>query len=399
MKFEQGTIKEELEKAIEEQNIVVYYQPKYNAIKNKINGAEALVRWKDAEQNIISPAEFIPLLEKTGDIVILDWYVLEQVCRFQKARFKQKKIVPIAVNFSRIHTFEPDFLEHLNRIVDKWGIAHPYIEVEITESSLSQSDEAIIPFLESIRDAGYTIAIDDFGSGLSSLSFVKDVPANVLKIDKSLLSHNCEDEKERIVLESIFTFAHRLKIATVAEGVETKEQLGFLRTCGCETIQGFYFAKPMPETEFTDRLNEENLEGNAEDIILTQSAASATQLLLDAVFTCYTLVIMSNLTRNSFYMMSYENFTTTSCPSTGIYTELIEHGASTMYQEDQQLFRDTFNREVQLRAFEDGQRVRSVITRQLGDDGVYRKVETTNYYMKNPNVEDVLAITLCKPLE
>ncbi len=155
----------------------------------------------------------------------------------------------------------------------------------------------------------------------------------------------------------------------------------------------------MPETEFTDRLNEENLEENIEDIILTQSAASATQLLLDAVFTCYTLVIMSNLTRNSFYMMSYENFTTTSCPSTGIYTELIEHGASTMYQEDQQLFRDTFNREVQLRAFEDGQRVRSVITRQLGDDGVYRKVETTNYYMKNPNVEDVLAITLCKPLE
>ncbi len=124
------------------------------------------------------------------------------------------------------------------------GIAHPYIEVEITESSLSQSDEAIIPFLENIRDAGYTIAIDDFGSGLSSLSFVKDVPANVLKIDKSLLSHNCEDEKKKNCIESIFTFAHRLKIATVAEGVETKKSsLVFFADLRVRNDTGILFCK------------------------------------------------------------------------------------------------------------------------------------------------------------
>ena len=200
-------------------------------------------------------------------------------------------------------------------------------------------------------------------------------------------------------LESIFDFAHRLKLVTVAEGVETKEQLGFLRTCGCELIQGFLFAKPMPEDDFREALKAADSVPETEDILLTLPPASATQLLLNAVFKCYPLVILSNLSRNSFYMMAYEQFSTRSCPSTGVYTELIVHGASTMHPDDKQLFSDTFDVEDQIRAYGNGQRERAVVTRQLGDDGIYRRVETTNYYMKNPASEDILAITLSRAVE
>ncbi len=390
-----------LDKAIANKEIKVFYQPKFDAVTCKVSGAEALARWVTADGEIIPPVKFIPLLEKIGLIIKLDWYVLGEVCRFLKEEIDSgENTVTVSVNFSRLHTLETDLADHLCKAVDGCGVPRNLIEIEITESALAMTGNDVITFVKNIRNAGFTVSIDDFGSGLSSLNFVKDVPASVLKIDKSLLSGNCENEKERIVLESIFSFAHRLKLTTVAEGVETKEQLGFLRTCGCENIQGFLFAKPMPENEFREILKRPEALGHTEeDILLTQPPATATQLLLNAVFARYPLVIFSNLTRNSFYMMVYENFSTTSCPSTGIYTELIEHGASTMHPDDVQLFKDTFDINDQLNAYAQGQRTRSVITRQLGDDGIYRRVETANYYVKNPSVDDVLAITLSRPLE
>lgn len=395
-----SNVGELLRKAIENREIKVYYQPKYNAVNSKIQGAEALARWQMQDGVIISPGMFIPLLEELGLIVELDWYMLRETCLFLANEIKEgRHVVTVSVNFSRFHAKEPNFAERLAETVDSFGIERRLIEVEITESALAFDGDSIIGFVRSIKDAGFDISIDDFGSGLSSLNFVKDVPASVLKIDKSLLSGNCEDEKERIVLESIFEFAHRLKLTTVAEGVETKEQLGFLRTCGCELIQGFLFAKPMPEDDFREALKAAEQVPETEDILLTLPPASATQLLLNAVFTRYPLVILSNLSRNSFYMMAYEQFSSRSCPSTGVYTELIVHGASTMHPEDQKLFSDTFDLEDQIKAYENGQRERAVVTRQLGDDGIYRRVETTNYYMKNAASDDILAITLSRAIE
>lgn len=386
--------------ALDNREIKVFYQPKHNAINGKIQGAEALARWQMSDGVMISPAMFIPLLEELGLIAEVDWYMLRETCRFLAKEIKENRhVVTVSVNFSRLHAKEPDFAERLSETVDELGVPRRLIEIEITESALAMDGADIIKFVRSIKDAGFEISIDDFGSGLSSLNFVKDVPASVLKIDKSLLSGNCEDEKERIVLESIFDFAHRLKMITVAEGVETKEQLGFLRTCGCELIQGFLFSKPMPEEDFREALKLADSAPEAEDILLTLPPASATQLLLNAVFKRYPLVILSNLSRNSFYMMAYEQFSTRSCPSTGVYTELIVHGASTMHPDDKQLFADTFDVKDQINAYENGQRERAVVTRQLGDDGVYRKVETTNYYMKNPASEDILAITLSRAIE
>lgn len=389
-----------IEKAFENHEIKVYYQPKFSAVNSKIMGAEALARWQMSDGVMISPAMFVPLLEELGLIIDLDWYVYREVCRFiADERKAGGKVVTVSSNFSRFHAREADFAKKLSEIADEYNVPRKYLEVEITESALAFEGVDIIDFVSSIKDAGFAISIDDFGSGLSSLNFVKDVPASELKIDKSLLSHNCENEKERIVLEAIFEFAHRLNMTTVAEGVETKEQLGFLRTCGCELIQGYLFAKPMPEEDFRNILLQSEKTTETEDILLVQSPATASQLLLDAVFTEYPLVIMSNLSRNSFYMMAYENFSTRSCPSTGVYTELIVHGASTMYPDDQKLFFDTFDINDQIKAYERGERTRRVVTRQLGDDGIYRKVETTNYYMKNPNSDDILAITLSHAVE
>lgn len=398
--FTEENIGRLLDEAIAEGKIAAYYQPKYDAITAKITGAEALARWIGDDGTLIPPNSFVPILEKSTLITKLDWHILKTVCEFLSKQQKNGvKSVPISVNFSRLHTHETEFTSRLCAIVDGYEIPHGLIEVEITESALAKGRDNIISFIADVRGAGFAVAIDDFGSGLSSLNFVKDVPANVLKIDKSLLSGNCENEKERIVLESIFSFAQRLKLTTVAEGVETKEQLGFLRTCGCETIQGYYFAKPMNEDDYSQLFDKDLAETETDDILLTQPAASATQLLLDAVFMCYPLVIMSNLSRNSFYMMVYENFTTRSCPSTGVYSELIMHGASTMHPDDKELFISTFDLQDQINSYRNGQRKRRVVTRQLGDDGIYRAVETTNYYVKNPASDDILAITLSKPLE
>lgn len=386
--------------AMEKGEFCAYFQPKYDALTGKLSGAEALSRWISGGK-VIPPDSFIPLLEELGYAVReLDWFMLDKVCALLKRQIGEGiRTVPISVNFSRLHTCEADFAEKLCATVDKYGVPHNLIEAEITESALEKCGKSIVDFIADIRKAGFSVSIDDFGSGLSSLSFVKDVPANVLKIDKSLLSKNCENEKERIVLESIFGFAHRLTMETVAEGVETKEQLGFLRTCGCTLIQGYLFAKPMPEANFYELCRNALAKAPEEDILVTQPAATATQLLLEAVFKHFPLVIMSNLSRNSFYMMAYDNFTTTGCPSTGIYTELIQHGAATMHPDDAKLFADTFDVERQLKLFSEGVRTISVTTRQLGDDGIYRSVETTNHYVQNPSADDVLAITLSRSIE
>ena len=390
-----------VEKAMENHELTPYYQPQYDAITNRLVSAEALVRWIKPDGSIIPPVDFIPVLENSNAILAVDWYMLKEVCQFLDRQKKEGiPCVPIAVNFSRMHMiYEKNFTEKLCNIVDSYQIEHKWIEVEITESAFVEESGSIGMLVADIRKAGFCVAIDDFGSGVSNLSFVKDVEIDTLKIDKSLISRNCEDEKERIVLESIFNFAHRLKMTTVAEGVETREQLGFLRTCSCKKIQGFLFAKPMPEQDFANACKTQTQSDEMEDILMVQAPSSATQLLMDAIFTKYPLVIFSNLTRNSFYMMAYENFSATTCPSTGVFEELIAHGAATMHPEDQEAFQKTFSISNQMEAYKRGDKSVRLVTRQIGNDGIYRKVETTNYFVKNPSVDDVLVISLCDNLE
>ena len=389
--------KEEIVHALKNGELRAYYQPQYDALTSQVKSAEALVRWIQPDGSVISPFFFVPLAEESDLIMEIDWYVLHQTCKMLQKQDENQQF-PISVNFSRRHISEPDFAEKLSAVVDGYDLPHYLIEVEITESAMVNESEKILSWIISIRNAGFTVAIDDFGSGLSSLQFVKDVPADVLKLDKSLLSQNCEDEKERIVLESIFNFAHRLHMVTIAEGVETKEQLAFLRTCGCEKIQGYIFAKPMPEAEYLALCQLHHTAGSPADILQLQSPASAVNLLLGVIFQRYPLVIFSNLTRNSFYMMAYQDFTAKGCPSTGVFDELIQHGAESMYPDDQAIFAQTFDRQNLLKAHEEGKKVVGLITRQRGDDGIYRRVETMDYFVKSPSSDDVLVITLCDNL-
>lgn len=388
---------EEIRKALENKELCVYYQPMYVTMTGQLKSAEALVRWIKPDGTVIPPSEFIPAAEESDLIMDIDWYVTDTVCRTLEKQNMMPQF-PISVNFSRKHILEKNFAQKLTELVDKYELPHPLIEIEITESAIVFEERSLFGWITSIRKAGFTVAIDDFGSGMSSLNFIKDVPADVLKIDKSLLSHNCEDEKERIVLESIFTFAHRLHLRTVAEGVETKEQLAFLRSCDCHTIQGYIFARPMPEAEYLSLCQSHTIAEEPADILQIQNPASAMNMLLEVVCRRYPLIIFTNLTRNTYYAMTFQEFTTTSCPSTGIFDELIVNGANSMHPDDREIFAATFNRKKLISEYYAGKQEVHLVTRQLGDDGIYRKVETFDYFVKNTQSEDIIAITLCQNL-
>lgn len=254
MREENKDLVARIREAIENRELEAHYQPQYDGESHKLISAEAVVRWRKPDGSLVLPSDFIPELEKGDGILMVDWYMLKEVCRFLSDLLKQGvEIVPISVNFSRMHViYEKDFKERLCAIVDGYEVPHRYIEVELTESAIVENEKELIALINDVRGEGFRVAIDDFGSGVSSLGFIKEVDVDVLKLDKSLISGNCEDEKERIVLESVFHIAHRLKLETVAEGVETVEQLGFLKTCNCEKIQGYYFSKPRAEKDFLE---------------------------------------------------------------------------------------------------------------------------------------------------
>ena len=386
--------------AMQRQELKVYYQPKFDATTNRMKSAEALVRWIREDGSVILPEQFIPMMEQTGAITMLDWYMLEEVCSFlERVQKENIHARPVSVNFSRWHLHEENTLKRLVSIVDSHHLEHRLIVIEITESAMINEEERMRELVAQLHENGFEFSMDDFGSGLSSLSMVADTLPDEIKIDRSLLKKNCEDERERIILESIFLFANRLNMRTVAEGVETKEQLGFLRTCNCNLIQGFLFARPMPEDAFRELLINRNKNVAEEDILQVQSKSAAVQLLLQAICMQYPLIIYGNLTRNSFYMMTYDNFTSRSCPSTGSVDDLIEHGTMSMHPEDRELWHQTFCRENQLKLYGEGKKQFHLITRQIGDDGVYRKVKTSNYFVKSPASEDVLVISLCNNCE
>ena len=387
-------------KAMEKHELKVYYQPKYDAVTNRMKSSEALVRWVQEDGTVVLPGEFLPAMEQSDAITMLDWYVVDEVCTFlERIQTEGIKVRPVSVNFSRWHLHERNMVQRLADVMDAHHLEHRLLVVEITESAMINEEELMQKMVAELHEHGFEFSIDDFGSGLSSLSMVADTLPDEIKIDRSLLKKNCEDERERIILESIFLFATRLNIRTVAEGVETREQLGFLRTCNCNLIQGFWFDRPLPEAEYRERLINRNRNVEEEDVLKIQSEAAAVQLLLQAICMRYPLIIYGNLTRNSFYMMTYEHFTSRSCPSTGTVDDLIAHGAGSMHPEDRERWYNMFCRENQLKLYQEGKKEFHLVTRQIGDDGIYRKVETSNYFVKSSASEDVLVISLCNNIE
>ena len=330
------TVQQLQERALAEEQFLVYYQPKYSPDTEELKGAEALIRWQSPQFGLVSPGRFIPIFEKNGFITEIDHYMIRHVAADQKAWLDAgKKCVPVSVNVSRAHFIEPDLAEQIRDMVDEAGAPRELIEIELTESAFFDDKLALINIINQLKSYGFTVSMDDFGSGYSSLNSLKDMALDVLKLDADFFrsipveavkkveekkaeapvakadpaaaegtkqtgeaaaaegskqtaeateaaasdapvpeekkeepekllpaevkkeeknDHAAGDERARIVVQEAIRLARALNMRTVAEGVEEKDQVDFLAEQGCDMIQGFYFAKPMPKNEYEQRL-------------------------------------------------------------------------------------------------------------------------------------------------
>lgn len=235
---------------------VVYYQPQYNHSTGMLLGAEALVRWLHPDKGIISPGVFIPIFEKNGFITKLDLYVFEQVCVFIKKCLDENIFaVPISTNFSRHDIFMPGFVEKLEEIRKRHDVPVKYLRVEITESAVMGNSGAVNQVVEKLHEYGYIVEMDDFGSGYSSLNVLKDIELDVIKLDMMFMSEHTASKKGGTILSSVIRMAKWLRMPVIAEGVETISQADFLRSIGCNYIQGYLYSRPIPEADFVKLLN------------------------------------------------------------------------------------------------------------------------------------------------
>lgn len=245
--------------ALEAHEFIVLYQPKVNISQQSICGAEAIVRW-NRKGTIIPPIKFVPTLEREGSICQLDYYVLEEVCKFLSRRISEgKEPVCISVNFSRKHLEGEKMVERIVEMIDHYQIDHRYIEIELTESQDYQNYERITGIVNELKNSGIGTSMDDFGTGFSSLNMIKQVDLNVIKIDKSFIPLEASypgKEKDIIMFRNIVSLIKQLGKKTIAEGVESKAQLQYLKDAGCDIVQGYVFDEPLTEEEFEHRLQE-----------------------------------------------------------------------------------------------------------------------------------------------
>lgn len=229
----------------------VYFQPKVDIVSNEIIGAEALVRLVDKDNNLISPGRFIPLAEENGLIVEIDKFVYEETFRLiKKWQDAGKKVPLISVNVSRLHLLNDELPSYMKGLSDKYGLKPEQIELEITESVFFEDTERLIDMIKQMKDIGYITSMDDFGAGFSTLSLMKSLPVDVIKLDGGFFLKNQLDDKSRAVISAMMQLAENLGFDVVSEGVETMEQVDFIKQQGSRCVQGFYFYKPMPADEF-----------------------------------------------------------------------------------------------------------------------------------------------------
>ena len=245
------SITDAMEPALAQGQFLVYLQPKYSLTEHSMAGAEALVRWIHPQWGSISPGEFIPLFEKNGFIPKLDRYVWEQVCALLRDWKQQgRPLLPISVNVSRADVYQGNLVETLPALTRKYGVDPAYLHLEITESAYAENTVQIISTLEQLRNLGFTIEMDDFGSGYSSLNMLSQMKLDILKLEMKFIQNEITKPQEQSILKDIISMAHRMHLSVVAEGVESLDQVQRLRTVGCDYVQGYFFAKPMPVPEF-----------------------------------------------------------------------------------------------------------------------------------------------------
>ncbi|MBQ6170732.1 MAG: bifunctional diguanylate cyclase/phosphodiesterase [Ruminococcus sp.] len=245
-----------IDNAIASGYIKVYYQPVVSTKNGCICGLEALARWEDPNYGLLSPGAFIEILEEYRQIYKLDQYIIEAVCRdYRDASDNKKPFAPVSLNFSRLDFELCDIVGYLCETVEKYGVPKNFIDIEITESALTDQQDFLPNAIKNLRSFGYKVWLDDFGSGYSSLNVLKDYQFDVLKIDMKFLSGFKDNEKTRPILENIVSLTKQLKMLSLTEGVETAEQFSFLEAIGCDRAQGYLFSKPVPIETLRERIS------------------------------------------------------------------------------------------------------------------------------------------------
>lgn len=249
-------IEENMQAAITGRQFMMYLQPKYSIAKNEIIGAEALVRWRHPERGMIYPDQFIPIIEENGFIKKVDYYIWAEACRFIK-RCEEAGITscPVSVNVSRVHLRDDECITVLSELIRSYAIPRKLLELEITESADNQ--QVSMKALQ-LKEEGFTLLMDDFGSGYSSLNILLETPFDMIKLDKKFMENMMVSGKGRLILEQVVSMAGKLHLGLLAEGVETREQIDLLQSIGCDQVQGYYYARPMPEDEFFALLKQQH---------------------------------------------------------------------------------------------------------------------------------------------
>lgn len=259
----EAELENDMRQALKDGDFKVYVQPKYDANTRKLAGGEALIRWQHKTKGLLTPNFFVELFERNGMITDIDMYVYETVCKMQRKWLDEGYTpVPVSVNQSRLHLYRSDYIETLKGILKKYDLPAKYVELEITENIALHSGVLLEKMVKHIHDIGFTVSMDDFGSGESSLNILKDVDIDTLKLDRLFFLETENNTKARQIIKSVLDMAGQLNISTVAEGVENEEQLKFLQNAGCDLIQGYLFGKPMPYEEFEKLFKEQNENGN-----------------------------------------------------------------------------------------------------------------------------------------
>ena len=259
-------IEDDMEQALEERQFYVVVQPKYDPNTERIVGGEALVRWQHPEKGFIPPGVFVSVFERNGFITSLDYFIWEETCRLQ-AELKQKGIqtVPLSINISRIHFYSSELRSKLHELITTYGLSPADIELEITESVCGEESGHIVDMLRNLQSDGFRIAMDDFGSGYSSLNMLKEMPLDIIKMDLKFLSG--EGKKSQVILKSLIEMAHIMDLLVVVEGVEQLSQVEFLRQFKNCYLQGYYYSRPLALSAFESMLKDENFYKEKENLL------------------------------------------------------------------------------------------------------------------------------------
>ncbi len=259
-KMKQQEIERDMEGALERGEFCVFVQPKYDIFNKRVIGGEALARWKHPEKGMISPADFIPVFEKNGFIRFLDYYIWEETCKLIAAMKRQGyDSYPISINVSRAHFYRNEFQHVLKELIEKYKLVPHDIELEITESIYVEDSDLINSRIQELRNMGFKVAMDDFGSGYSSLNMLKEIPIDIIKMDLKFLDSEDNVDKSHKILDSLVDLAKRLDLNVVVEGVETEEQVEFLQGIGDMTAQGYYFSRPLEKRKYEELLILDNI--------------------------------------------------------------------------------------------------------------------------------------------